>query len=258
MPYSIANPSQESLAPLNNPVVVVNRTIKRHTVIKKHTHEWGQFIYANQGVLAVVTDDCRYVVPSQQGVWVPPEKGHEVSTLSDVELTSFYIDLACLERLPPTCEVLNVTSFLKTLIIEAKHIPKIFSWSDSSGRLLRLILDRIASAESVDLQLPFPRDKRLRLILDNMLTKTSEHKSIEQWGHEVGASGRTLSRLFKKETGMTFSDWKQRLNTQLAIRQLHEGMLINQISLDLGYGSTSAFISMFKKTTGLTPGNYQK
>ena len=157
-----------------------------------------------------------------------------------------------------TCEVLNVTSFLKTLIIEAKHIPKIFSWSDSSGRLLRLILDRIASAESVDLQLPFPRDKRLRLILDNMLTKTSEHKSIEQWGHEVGASGRTLSRLFKKETGMTFSDWKQRLNTQLAIRQLHEGMLINQISLDLGYGSTSAFISMFKKTTGLTPGNYQK
>lgn len=258
MPHSIIPPSEESLTPLKTPIVVVNRTLKCHTTVKEHTHKWGQFIYANHGILAVVSDNSRYVVPSQQGVWVPPEKAHKVSTLSDAELTSFYIDATYLERLPFNCCVLKVSSFLQTLIVEAKLIPQAFLWNSSNGRLLRLILDRIEIAESVNLQLPFPKDKRLRLILDKMLADTSIRKSIVHWGDDVGASGRTLSRLFKKETGMSYRDWKQRLNTQIAIRQLHEGARINQISLDLGYESTSAFIAMFKKVTGSTPSNYQK
>jgi len=258
MPKTIVSPSQESMTPLQQPITVINRSLTGGTIVKKHHHTWGQFIYANNGVLAVVCENSRYVVPSQQGVWMPPERWHEVSALNDVELTSFYFETSLLTRLPVSCKVLNMTPFTQTLISEAKLIPNIFSWACSDGRLLRLILDRIAISEEVDLQLPYPTDKRLRLILDKILADNSVRKNIKQWGLEVGASARTLSRLFKKETGMTYSEWKQRLSTQLAIRQLYDGVNVSEISLNLGYESVSAFIYMFKKCTGATPNSYKQ
>ena len=68
---------------------------------------------------------------------------------------------------------------------------------------------------------------------------------------------RYLSYL-KKETGLTFNDWKHRLNTQFSIRQLHESMLINQIPLCLGYGLLQRLFLKFKKIKGLIPSNYQQ
>ena len=251
-------PSPESTTALKHPIVVVNRFLEHKTVVERHRHTWGQFIYANDGVLAVVSNKARYVIPSQQGVWMPPNQWHEVSAICNTELTSLYIDKPQLYSLQNSCRVLDVTPFTQTLIVEAKAIPNDFSWNGTHGRLLRLILDRLSTSEEVDLQLPYPTDKRLRQILEEMLANTSVRKNITQWAHEVGASSRTLSRLFKKETGMTYSEWKQRLHVQLAIRQLYDGVNITKIALNLGYQSVSAFIYMFKKSTGSTPTNHKQ
>ena len=66
-------------------------------------------------------------------------------------------------------------------------------------------------------------------------------------------SERTLSRLFKKETGMTYSQWKNRLYLMLSFRALLEGTSVTNIAYDLGYESSSSFIYQFKKTLGVTP-----
>ncbi|WP_394388989.1 AraC family ligand binding domain-containing protein [Shewanella woodyi] len=104
-------PSNESMKPLSRPIVVVNRELFIHSTVKKHRHTWGQFVYASRGVLAVATTVSRYIVPPEQGVWVTPNTCHEVTAISDVELTSFYFDNTVLSGFPECCCVLNVEFF---------------------------------------------------------------------------------------------------------------------------------------------------
>ncbi|WDE06799.1 helix-turn-helix transcriptional regulator [Thalassomonas viridans] len=249
-------PSSVSRQALERPVVVINRHVPIHSAIERHQHLWGQFIYASEGVLAVNTGKERYIVPPEQGVWVPPKTEHQVSALTRVTLTSFYLDLEHVSRLQPSSCLLAVSAFLKALIGEAKNIAPDYHWHSRDGRLLRLIIDQLVIARQVTLKLPYPEDLRLIAITRELQQNPGNSNSLEQWGKIVGASARTLSRLFKKETGMTYSQWRQKLNLQLAITALAAGESITNIALTLGYDSPSAFIYMFRKHFGVSPKKY--
>ncbi len=251
-------PSKESEQELSNLITVVRRSIALNSVVSKHSHRWGQFVYAHSGVLAVSTPSNRYIVPPEQGVWVLPEIEHEVTAISNVELTSFYFDVTLLDDLPDECCVLKVNDFLKALIIEANTIKSDYQWHSTDGRLLHLILDRLIQAPNEVFQLPYPKDHRLLVLLSEIQASPERNNNLSEWGSVVGASARTLSRLFKKETGLSYSEWRQRLNIQIAITQLSLGKSITSISLHLGYESPSSFIYMFKSKTGMTPTFYRE
>jgi AraC-like DNA-binding protein len=255
--FETVEPSKESKQQLNNPVTVVRRSLAKNLTVEKHSHHWGQFVYAHKGVLIVSTENSQYIVPPEQGVWLLPEIEHEVTAISKVELTSFYFDKILLNNLPHNCCVLKVNDFLKTLILEANYIENDYQWHSSDGRLLRLILDRLSLATKVILQLPYPKDPRLLRMFTLIQNNPSAGYNLEQWGKIVGASSRSLSRLFKSETGLTYRVWRQRLNVQIAISQLSIGISITNISIYLGYESPSAFIYMFKENTGMTPSFYR-
>jgi AraC-like DNA-binding protein len=65
-----------------------------------------------------------------------------------------------------------------------------------------------------------------------------------------------MQRLFTEETGMAFSKWRQRLCLITAMQRLAAGQSVTSAALDAGYSTTSAFISMFRKELGTTPGRY--
>lgn len=69
-------------------------------------------------------------------------------------------------------------------------------------------------------------------------------------------SNRTLSRLFIKELGINFSDWRIRLKLLEAIKRLGEKQPLKEIAFDVGYETTSAFICMFKKRIWTTPSHF--
>lgn len=250
-------PSKESQQYLEHPINVVNRAIDRNSVVQKHKHTWGQFIYANKGVLSVVTDTERYIVPPEQGVWILPYVNHEVTALTHVELTSFYLNHTTLNTLPEVCCVLSINSFLKSLIIESKKITLDNLYQEPNELLLQLILLKLSCSPKVTLQLPYPKDKRLLTMLSMIKTDPANKYDLAQWGKVVGASSRTLSRLFKTETGITYNQWRKRLTLQIAISKLGSGEAIGKIAADLGYESPSAFSYMFRESTGVTPSYYR-
>jgi AraC-like DNA-binding protein len=55
---------------------------------------------------------------------------------------------------------------------------------------------------------------------------------------------------------MSFGRWRQQARLLHALRLLAVGESVTAVALEAGYESTSAFISMFKKTFGTTPGRY--
>jgi len=118
------------------------------------------------------------------------------------------------------------------------------------------VLDQIGSAREARLHLPTPRDSRLRAIADGLAENPGDRRRLADWAGVAGASGRTLARLFRRDTGMGFDAWRRQLRLQAALTWLAVGRPVTTVALDLGYDSPSAFIAMFRKALGTTPGRY--
>lgn len=122
--------------------------------------------------------------------------------------------------------------------------------------MLTVIMDQIRSMRIAPLELPIPGDVRLNRIYKRLSINPGDRRTLEHWGREVGATGRTLTRLFRREIGMSFSQWRQQLRILEALKRLAIKEPVTTIAIDLGYDSPSAFIAMFKMTFGKTPGQY--
>ena len=87
-----------------------------------------------------------------------------------------------------------------------------------------------------------------------------EHKDspglLKQVRKTAGCSKRTLERLFLYETGLTFGKWRQQMRLLHALRLLAAGQSVTTVALDVGYDTPSAFIAMFRRNLGATPGRY--
>ena len=75
---------------------------------------------------------------------------------------------------------------------------------------------------------------------------------------EVGMSQSHFSTVFAQENGRTFTEYLTGLRLDRA-RQLLAGtrMRSSQIALEVGYNDAHYFSYLFKKNTGMTPGEYR-
>jgi AraC-like DNA-binding protein len=72
----------------------------------------------------------------------------------------------------------------------------------------------------------------------------------------VGASDRTLSRLFRGDLGMTFPQWRTQLRLHSALVLLAERAPVTTVAHRCGWSSASAFIDVFRRTFGHTAGSH--
>ena len=119
-----------------------------------------------------------------------------------------------------------------------------------------VLLDELRAAPLEPIHLPMPADRRLQRLTEAMIAEPGLRFTIDEWGARVGASNRTLSRLFQRETGMSFVRWRQQLHIGVALQRLAAGQPVTVIAGDLGYESISAFIAMFRRMLGTTPTRY--
>ena len=74
-------------------------------------------------------------------------------------------------------------------------------------------------------------------------------------GREVGASDRTLSWLFRADLGMTFPQWRTQLRLHHALVLPAGRTPVTTVAHRCGWASASAFIDVFRRTFGHTPGS---
>ena len=83
-----------------------------------------------------------------------------------------------------------------------------------------------------------------------------EALTMAKLARRAAVSRRTMERLFLAETRMTVGEWRRRVRLLHAVHRLAGGESVTSAALDAGYSSTSAFISVFRKAFGTTPGRY--
>lgn len=86
-----------------------------------------------------------------------------------------------------------------------------------------------------------------------------EAVSVEQVAKYVQKSPNYFSALFKKETGVTFSQYMNQLRIAEAKRLLRETILpLSEIAVLAGYTDYAYFVSVFKKLEGCSPSSLRK
>ena len=225
-------------------------------VLRRHRHPSAQLIYASSGVMTVTTAQGRWVVPPQRAVWVPPAVSHSVQMTGEVKVRTLYLEPTLLRDPPTTCCVVHVSPLLRELILRVVELVQPYALDGPAARVVAVLVDEIKASRVAALHLPRPNDPRLVAITTRLEKDPADKRTLAEWSRTAAAIPRTLARLFQKETGLSFTRWRQQACLLRALELLAAGGSVTAVAIDLGYDSVSAFISMFRNSLGMTPGRY--
>ena len=246
------------------PVRVRARSMPADTHFEPHRHAWAQLAYCATGmvqVTAAAPDEVTYIVPPSRAVWIAPGARHAIHVLETAEFRTLYLHASITPAGWTGCRMIVVSPLLRELVraLDApagQPLP-----AAREQHLTALVMDEIAHASTQALGVPMPHpqtgDKRLRALCEAVLRAPSERATLADWARDIGASERTVARLFREALGMSYQQWRQQAILAHALPLLARGTPVSQVAAASGYASDSAFTAMFKAAMGQPPSQFQ-
>ncbi|NVZ18552.1 AraC family transcriptional regulator [Pseudomonas costantinii] len=238
--------------------VVTLREYPSGTVFERHTHPRGQFAYASTGALKMFTEIGNWVVPPQRAIWVPGGVPHEMHMRGDVVMLNTYLDQEAARRagLQDRCQVFEVSPLLRHLLEAALAIEPSAASGVRQRCVLTLLIDEIGAMPELPLSAPLPAEPRLARACQRFLEAPTQKISLDEMADWSNMSRRTFTRHFHESTGMTFVSWRQQVCLLEATARLSHGATITDVAFELGFSSSSAFTSVFRRNLGESPARY--
>ncbi|CAM8627233.1 DNA binding HTH domain, AraC-type [Comamonadaceae bacterium] len=235
------------------PVMFRSAYVPDHGLYPEHQHAWGEFVYSFSGVMEVKVQGHHFLAPPQYGIWLPPHLEHVGLNRKAAHHCSLYVSTALCRPLPAEPCALTVSPLVRAMLEHLRLQPAGSAVSGPEARLLKVLLDQLTLAPRAGSYLPGSDDPALGAVLRLLQAHPGDNRSLPELAHAVHSTERTLMRRCQRDLGMPFAEWRQRLRVVRAMPLLEAGQTVETIALDLGYGSASAFIAMFKKLMGTTP-----
>jgi AraC-like DNA-binding protein len=224
--------------------------------VHPHKHRRSQLFCPLSGIASASTTQGAWAIPAMRGFWIPAGVRHELRMQGVVEMQSLYFEPGTLVEMPKRCKVLAISSLMRNLVQEAIRLPVCYELEGRSGALMQLIQYELATLPELPLSLPIPTDKALARICRKFLLHPTATVEIDLWANLLHSSRRTFTRLFRRETGLSFGVWRQQACILAALPRLAAGASVTSTALEFGYENPAAFTSMFKRVLGAPPREY--
>lgn len=218
-----------------------------------HSHDHHQLAWASSGVLLMGVGSATWVLPRSRALWIPAGTRHSVATAGATLMLSLYIDPA---RCPLAWDAPTLVEAEGLVRHLGEHLVSPDRTAGERDRAEAVLWDLLKPVPVMVLSTPMPTDDRARRVADGLLADVTDSRSLSEWGRKVGASGRTLARLFVAETGMGFERWRTRARISAALPLLADGSAVAAAGFQVGYATPSAFVAAFRREVGTTPGEY--
>ena len=225
-------------------------------VIPEHSHEKHQLLYATEGVMVVHSAQNQWTVPPNRGFWMPSGHVHSLRCVGVLKMRSVFVRPASFPNLPSETKAVSISPLLSELIKASVSLKPPYAEDSRDARIMHLILDELALLPALPLSLPQPADPRIRRICLALQDDPGDASTVADWSERLGLDQTTIQRLFRRETSLTFGQWRQQARLLLALERIAVGEKIIDVAFELGYESPSAFTSMFKKQFGKTPSQF--
>ncbi len=202
------------------------------------------------------------IVPANRVAWTPAGFTHYHRAHGDNDMRIVFL-APSVARLMPDHPAVFLAPDLAREVLLALTGPRNYDAAThgysrfARSRPIRVLVDDLRETDEQPLHLPEPRDERLQAIARMLHEKPADNASLPELGKAIGASTRTLSRLFRSELGMTFYEWRTQLRVYHALVLLAGGNDPTQTAYACGWANPSSFIAAFTKIIGTTPGRYR-
>ena len=224
--------------------------------IEPHAHTKHQLIYAVRGVMVVKAEAGQWVLPPTRAIWMAAGMKHEIRCVGEVHMRSLLVVPNAAPKLLNGTQAVGISPLLRELIRAAMDVRQPYVPGTRDGRLMRLILDELRALPALPLHLQMPSDSRLLRICEQLQQHPDDSSTMADWARRLSLDVKTIQRLFVKETGMTFGQWRQQARLLRALELLATGKKVIDVALALGYESPSAFATMFRRQFDQTPSQF--
>ncbi|ULQ55183.1 helix-turn-helix transcriptional regulator [Flavihumibacter rivuli] len=224
-----------------------------------HTHNRGQLIYAEYGIMRLYVGEKIYYVPSWHAAWIPQGIRHKVVTESqDLLFHTLYLDQSMLQDpFYKEISVFPVSNMLREMILFTEKWPMLGEANEQESSFLQSIKYLLAdhSAARIQLHVPVPGNEVLQNIIRQIESKLDGKMKAGELARQFGLSERTMHRLFLKELGMSYTQYLQLMRMVKAAELLSiAGMGVSEAAYAVGYESIPSFTRSFREVMGNAPG----
>ncbi|MGU3537964.1 AraC family transcriptional regulator [Methylobacterium sp. A54F] len=218
-----------------------------------HAHPRAQLLYATAGLMMATADDGTWVVPEGHALWIPPRLPHAVAMHGSVAMCSAYLAVEALAGFPGRARVIEVSPLLAAALSALTEEPVHYDEAGRGGHLAALVLDEIRRAPETRLTLPLPGDERLRRVCLGLIADPAAAFDLDRWADQAGVSRRTLTRGFRRETGLSFGQWRVRARVVRALALAADGQGPREVAASVGYRSVQALRARTETLVGAAP-----
>jgi AraC-like DNA-binding protein len=227
-------------------VAVMVKDFAAGSTTGRHFHRRGQVLYATSGLMLAQTDAGAWAVPASHALLIPPGLHHDIAMHGQVRMLTAYIAPAGWRKIAPAeCRVVHVSRLLDAALEAICEEPLLYG--ARGARLAAVILDEVARADIADLALPLPASGRLRAMCAALLRNPGTDGDLDAWANTAALSRRTLTRHFRRETGLSFGQWRRRLRRLQSMKLEAEGAALKDIASRVGYRSPQALKAMMRR-----------
>jgi AraC-like DNA-binding protein len=217
---------------------------------------WDQLLYAASGAMTVTISTGSWIIPQHRALWIPDNQAAAVSHRSRVAVRSLYFASSAQASrvLPCRPRAMTISRFCRELLVHTVRCCPLDLDEPVHAALLTVLLDQLRGQPEVPLWLPRPTDPRAAAFaLAAAGDPTADTGRVAQ---RVGASRRTLERIFVAETGMSLGAWRRRAHILGSLDLLATGASVTAAGIAAGYGTPSAYVTAFQRELGVTPGQF--
>jgi AraC-like DNA-binding protein len=182
---------------------------------------------------------------------------HSIEPLPRAQTRTLYLSIrrppSRLRRFGGSCAVFEVTPLLRAIV---DHVcdSKTDRTTTGSNHLLAVFLDQFPHQRELPLFVPTLKSPLALRVATALELDPADTPRIHDLAVELGVSDRTLERAFTADASMSLGEWRQRARICRAIRLLSGGGNVQDVALEVGYATPSAFVAAFKRYAGDTPG----
>ncbi|WP_344238284.1 helix-turn-helix transcriptional regulator [Actinocorallia libanotica] len=221
--------------------------------IAPHSHTHHQIAWTRRGVLSVGVEEVYWVLPPTRALWLPAGVTHTTGATREAVLCSLYLapEHCPVDWSEPTA--VGVDGMLAELI---GYLARTDLTDDARARAEAVVPDLLRPLPTRPITVPQPTDERVRVVAAALLADPADPRCLEEHARAAGVSRRTMTRLFVRDTGMSFDQWRTQVRLRASLPLLAEGQPVSRVAHSVGYATASAFLAAFRRTVGTTPRRY--
>lgn len=219
-----------------------------------HFHPAHELLWAQGGAITVLVGRRLWTIAGSQGLWLPAGTIYSGTVPGGVVSRATLFDPGHAPSLSEEPVSVEITPLLGQLL---EHLRTAELDAGERHRAEAVVMDLVKPVPQPVI-LHMPSHELIAGAAEEILADPSVPHGLDAWADRLGVSPRTLTRLFRAETGLGFRSWVTTVRVKCSIESLAEGATVAEAGRSVGYATTSAFGVAFRRVTGLTPGAFRQ